>query len=254
MKSSSRPPLWQRIWSNPWLDVAATIAWGVMFLSYWQRGLLNILIHPSYFALVVVTAIGLIAVGTIKGYQLYRSPQQELRTGHISLLPQGWTTGLLLVTAIAGLAITPKVFTSYTAIQRGVQESTVNTRVNAQSFSSQVKPEQRSLVDWVRTIAAYPEPDSYQGNRVNINGFVVVNKEWGDRYVQLSRFVLTCCAADVYPVSLPVQLPQGKTYPPDSWLQVVGKMATTELGGKRQLVVVAQTIQPIPVPERPYDY
>jgi uncharacterized repeat protein (TIGR03943 family) len=241
---------------NPqWIDVAAVMAWGILLLKYWQNGSLNILIHPSYFGLVVVTGLVLLGIGLLKGYQLFRFPNKvPPRTGHISLLPEGWTTGLLLVTAIAGLLITPKLFTSYTAVQRGVQESTVTTRVNAESFRSKIKPEARSLVDWVRTLAAYPEPDTYVGQKVNINGFVVEAPQLGANHILLSRFVLTCCAADVYPVALPVQLPAGTAHKKDQWLQVSGKMSAEELAGKRQVVVVANDVQPIAVPEKPYEY
>jgi uncharacterized repeat protein (TIGR03943 family) len=238
-----------------WIDAAAVTAWGILLLRYWQNGALNILIHPSYFGLTVATAVALLVIGLCKIYQLIRWPNQiPPRTGHVSLLPEGWTTGVLLGTAIVGLLVTPKLFTSYTAVQRGVQESTVSTRVNVSSFRSQVKPEQRSLVDWVRTLAAYPEPDTYADQKVKIDGFVVESPQLGANHVLLSRFVLTCCAADVYPVALPVQLPAGASFKKDQWLQVSGKMAAKQLDGKRQLVVIANTAQPIPVPEKPYEY
>jgi uncharacterized repeat protein (TIGR03943 family) len=257
-KSSARkpsPPGGAPKFNRQWIDVAAVVAWGILLLKYWQNGSLNILIHPSYFGLVVVTGLSLLTIGLCKGYQLFRFPQQvPPRTGHVSLLPEGWTTGVLLVTAISGLFITPKVFTSYTAVQRGVQESTVTTRVNAESFRSQMKPEARSLVDWVRTLAAYPEPETYVGQKVKIDGFVVEAPQLGANHILLSRFVLTCCAADVYPVALTVQLPTGTSYKKDQWLQVSGKMSAEELGGKRQVVVVASSAQPIAVPERPYEY
>jgi uncharacterized repeat protein (TIGR03943 family) len=252
-KSSNRkaPPQWNR----QWIDTAAVLAWGILLLKYWQNGTLNILIHPNYFGLTVATGLILLAIGLFKGYQLFRFPKRlPPRTGHISLLPEGWMTGLMLATAIVGLLFTPKLFASYTAVQRGVQESTVTTRVNAQSFRSQSKPENRSLVDWVRTLAAYPEPDTYVGQKVNINGFVVESPQFGPHHILLSRFVLTCCAADVYPVALPVKLTAGESYQRDQWLQISGKMAAELLDGKRQVVVVANSAQPIPVPEKPYEY
>jgi uncharacterized repeat protein (TIGR03943 family) len=242
-------------WNHQWIDTAAVLAWGILLLKYWQNGTLNILIHPSYFGLTVATGLILLVIGLFKGYQLFRFPKRlPPRTGHISLLPEGWMTGLMLATAIVGLLFTPKLFASYTAVQRGVQESTVTTRVNAQSFRSQSKPENRSLVDWVRTLAAYPEPDTYVGQKVNINGFVVESPQFGPNHILLSRFVLTCCAADVYPVALPVKLPAGESYQRDRWLQISGKMAAELLDGKRQVVVVTSSAKPIPVPEKPYEY
>jgi uncharacterized repeat protein (TIGR03943 family) len=238
-----------------WLDVIAVVAWGVLLLNYWIDGSLYVLIHPSYFWLVAVTGFALLAIGATKAYLLSRYPTAKSRpTGHVSLLPGNWAIGLLIITAVAGLFITPKVFTSSTAIQRGITENTITTRAQPQSFRSLAKPELRSLVDWVRTLSAYPEPDTYRDQKVNINGFVVQSPELTSQYILLSRFVITCCAADVYPVALTIHLPPGQTYPADSWLQIEGKMTTETLAGKRQLVVIAKTIKSIATPKNPYAY
>lgn len=241
-----------------WLEVLAVLAWGSLLLKYWLDGSLNILIHPNYFGLVAITGLVFLLIGVIKGYQIFRYAQRPSpNTGHISLLPSGWTTSLLLITALIGLATTPRVFTSTTAIQRGVTESlsATTTRAQPQSFRGQNKSENRSLIDWVRTLNTYPEPDTYSGQKVNISGFVVAAPALGENYLLLSRFILTCCAADAYPIALPVQLTAGsQQYKPDSWLQIQGKMATVTLEGKRQLVVVATAVQPISPPKNPYDY
>ncbi len=239
-----------------WMEVVAVLAWGILLLKYWLDGSLNILVHPNYFGLVAITGLALFLIGLTKGYQIYRYPQTPPpNTGHLSLLPTGWTTGLLIGTAVIGLMTTPRVFASTTAIQRGVTEAVSATRAHPQSFRSQSKPENRSLVDWVRTLNAYPEPDTYSGQKVNINGFVVVAPALGNNYLLLTRFILTCCAADAYPIALPVQLTESSSlYKPDSWLQIQGKMATVTLEGKRQLVVIATAVQPISPPKNPYDY
>ena len=105
----------------------------------------------------------------------------------------------------------------------------------------------------MRTLANYPEPDAYLGQKVNINGFVIHPRDLTANYLLLTRFVITCCAADAYPVSLPVKfVGDRKTYPQDSWLQVQGKMMTETLKGKRQLVIVATELKPISAPKNPY--
>jgi uncharacterized repeat protein (TIGR03943 family) len=238
-----------------WLDAIAVTAWGALLLNYWLNGSLSILIHPSYFWLAAFTGFALLVIGSIKAYLLFQYPQAKPSTaGHVSLLPGNWAIGLLLVTAIAGLLINPRVFTSSKAIQGGVTENSAITRSQPQSFRSQVKPEQRTLVDWVRTLSAYPEPDTYSGQQAKVSGFVVNSAELGEQYMLLSRFVITCCAADVYPVSLNVKLPAGQKYQADAWLAVNGQMVTENLDGKRQLVLIAKNIQPIETPRNPYEY
>ena len=76
------------------------------------------------------------------------------------------------------------------------------------------------------------------------------------RPIRLARFVLTCCAADAYPVGLPVQLSASsrQQYPPDTWLEVEGQMITQTFSQKRQLTIKADTLKEIPQPKNPYSY
>lgn len=267
------PPLSPRRWPAllSSLDGLGIFAWGILLLYYSQRGRLNLLIHPNYFGLATVTGLVLLALGALRLWQCGRrwwkyGGQVRDSADHQTVLPLGLGSSLLLVTAVAGLVIPPAVFTSQMALQRGISNTLPATQLQTVSFASQVKPEDRSLVDWIRTLNAYPEPDAYQGQSAKVTGFVVYPPELGDNYLLLSRFILTCCAVDVYPVALPVKLagPRGQ-YPQDSWLEAQGQMITetlpinsqtqqTQNREKRQLVLEAQTVKPIPTPADPYSY
>jgi uncharacterized repeat protein (TIGR03943 family) len=237
-----------------WLDIAAVAAWGILLIKYAIDGTLYILIHPSYYLLATVTGSCLLLIGLFQSWRLVRGKLGKSPELHSSLLPQGAATMLLLGTAIAGLIITPKLFTSHAAIQRGVSSEAVTvTRSQTQAFHTNVNPESKTLVDWKRTIDNYPEPDAYLGQKANINGFVVYPKDLPTNYLLLSRFVITCCAADAYPVSLTIKLPNDRQkYPQDSWLQVKGKAIVETLSGNRQLVIDASDLKPISAPKNPY--
>jgi uncharacterized repeat protein (TIGR03943 family) len=239
----------------PWLDVLAIAAWGILMLKYWLTGKLNLLIHPNYFWLVITGGLGLLVVSGLKALELLQRRRRTKATAHITLFPPGFSSALLLATAIIGLLFTPRVFASQAALQRGVTDSLGATRSQPQAFRSSVRPEERSLLDWVRTLNVYPEPDAYTGQKVKLQGFVIHPPELPQKYLLLSRFVITCCAADAYPVGLPVKLTQNRqVYPPDSWLEVQGQMITENLGGKRQLAIQASSLKQISEPKNPYDY
>ncbi|MFM6203449.1 MAG: TIGR03943 family putative permease subunit, partial [Dolichospermum sp.] len=193
----------------PWLDVVAIAAWGILMLKYWLTGKLYLLIHPDYFWLAIVGGIVLLIVALFKGLQLWKHRRQADKANalHINVFPPGWGSLLLLTAAILGLIITPRAFASQTALDRGVTELIDATRVQPQAFRAQVRPEERSLVDWVRTLNVYPEPDAYTGQKVKVQGFVIHQPNVSQEYIFLARFILNCCAADAYPVGLPVQLP-----------------------------------------------
>ena len=126
---------------------------------------------------------------------------------------------------------------------------------NPKPFGWGKSAESRSLIDWIRTLDVYPEPDAYTGQAVSIQGFSVHSDTLPNDYLTLTRFVITCCAADVYPIGLPVKLDQTRQkYPPDQWFEIKGKMITETLEEKRTLVVAAESITPIPEPKNPYEY
>lgn len=266
-KPASRRKLIQKpYFSNflfPLLDIFALASWGVLLLKYWLNNELNLLIHPNYFGMVVVTGFVLLSMAGLRGFQLFKQARQQalgkmptLPVGqHISLFPPGWSSALLITAAILGLVITPKVFASQTAIQRGVTESVGVTRLQPQSFRTSSNSRERSLIEWVRTLAVYPEPDAYMNQPVKVQGFAVHPPDLPSDYLMISRFVITCCAADAYPVGLPVKIKENRAaYPADNWFEVEGKMTTATFKGKRQLTIEASSLKKIPKPENPYFY
>ena len=245
---------------RPWLDSLAALAWGIALLRLWFLGKLTLLVHPNYVPLTAVTGLFLCLVGGLEGFRVWRQQQRPRPRAvnpakeHISLLLPTWSSGILLWAAILALIIAPRPFASDKAIHRGVTDNLTATRINPASFRTSNRPEERTLIEWIRTISAYPEPDAYTGQKAKISGFVVHDQELPDHVFRLTRFVITCCAADVYPVSLPVILTQSRnSYPPDRWLEVEGTMMTETFQNKRQLVLNATHITTIPEPKNPYE-
>ncbi|MFN3360398.1 MAG: TIGR03943 family putative permease subunit [Pseudanabaenaceae cyanobacterium] len=236
---------------NRWhLDTLAVLVWGVLFLQLWLTGKLFLLIHPNYKWLTIGAGFCLLALGIV----LLVTPRQS-RGNHSNLLPPNWSSGLLLVTGVLGLLIPPRPFASAVAVQRGIEDNFALVR-GVQTFRRSNKPEQRTIVEWVRTLNVYPEPDAYRGQKVDVTGFVVHPASFPPAYFLVSRFVITCCAADVYPVGLLVKLKEGdrSQYNPDQWLRVKGEMDTIEWQGKRKLAIIPQEITPIPAPKNPYEF
>jgi len=239
------------------LDALSLIALGSLLIKYTITGQLKLLIHPNYTALVWITSIIFFVLGCLQGREFLQGkktdPLQESQ--HLTLIPPLWSSAILLVAIGLGFLISPQVLTSQTALSRGVTESSLMTRTQPELFRTFSKPENRSLLDWVRTLNAYPEPDAYKGQVAKISGFVVHSPQLPDDYILLSRFVITCCAVDAYPVGLPVKLTGSKTiYPSDTWLEIEGQMQPDQVDNKRQLVVIPKFIKTIPTPSDPYNF
>lgn len=245
------------------LDVAAISAWGALLLQYWLTGKIKLLLHPNYIWLAYSAGFALLGLSAFKISQvLLRASKRRRKTyppspemQHLSLFPPGWSSAILLAVAIFGLQFTPQPFASQVALDRGVSDTLTLTRSQPQAFRGATKPEDRSIIDWVRTLNVYPEPDAYNGQKVNVEGFVIHLPEMPETHIGIARFVITCCAADVYPVGLPVKLPSGNraAYPVDKWFRIEGEMITETLADKRQLVIAAKSLTEIPAPANPYE-
>ncbi|WP_055075338.1 TIGR03943 family putative permease subunit [Pseudanabaena sp. 'Roaring Creek'] len=258
-RSANSSPLhsyWQKF--VPWLESCAIAAWGIVLLKLWLAGQLYLLVHPNYIPLTVTAGLALTVVGVAEAWRVAKRRRYigTIATQqHVTLIKPSLSSSLLLIVAIGALCVNPRPFTSEKAIHRGVIENIADARTIPKSFRASNRPEDRTLVEWVRTISTYPEPDAYKGQKVKITGFVVHAPDRPDNIFLLTRFVITCCAADVYPVSLPIKTTESRSnYLPDHWLQIEGQADVETTDGKRQFVVVASNITPIPEPKNPYDY
>ena len=256
---SPSPPGFRR-W--PWqslVDGVMLVLWAAVIARFSLTGKLYLLLHPDYMGLAYLALVLLLLLGLLRLAQVWRAVRQgqpaPRSQEHSPLLPRQLSSGVLIAVATFGLIYSPRPFTSETAFQRGIADVLGQTRSRPQRLVLSRQPQDRTIVDWVRTLNVYPEPDAYTGQQVKVIGFVTPMPDWPQNIFMISRFVLTCCAADAYPVGLPVQLPASAPAPgADTWLEVSGTMTTASLGGKRQLVVGSAILTPIPIPRNPYEY
>ncbi|MDX2255247.1 MAG: TIGR03943 family protein [Pseudanabaenaceae cyanobacterium bins.39] len=259
-KSSITTTTIQKLWQNclPWLEAVALTTWGIALLRLWLLGKLYLLIHPNYIPLTIIAAFLLTIVGILEAWRVWqrqRSTSKSKNQTHIALIKPSLSSSLLLIVAIIAICINPRPFTSEKAIHRGVFESIADARTVPQSFRASNRPEDRTLVEWVRTISAYPEPDAYKGQKADMTGFVVHAPDRPDNIFILTRFIITCCAADVYPVGLPIKIEGSRSqYAPDKWVRIEGQADVDSSSDKRQVVIVASKVTEIPEPKNPYDY
>jgi uncharacterized repeat protein (TIGR03943 family) len=87
-----------------------------------------------------------------------------------------------------------------------------------------------------------------EGMPIDLTGFVT-----HDGGIQLTRFYVSCCAADAIPYSVRITWKGGTTkdYPDDTWLHVTGEVVK-EAGG--YVVYASGGIETIAAPKDPYLY
>lgn len=108
------------------------------------------------------------------------------------------------------------------------------------------------LADWSRLLASNTDPDYYNNKPAQISGFVY-NPGTGDDVLYLSRFVLTCCAVDAQPLSVPIYIENWQdSYEQDEWLEIEGQFTSQNTSQGEMLLLVPQNITPIERPDNPY--
>ena len=101
--------------------------------------------------------------------------------------------------------------------------------------------------EWSTAFATATNPDAFDGDTVELTGFVTPSEEGG---FDLTRLVITHCVIDAQPASVPVV---GGAPAPDTgqWVTITGTVRSSSEG---RLAIDAAAVEPIPEPEDPYEY
>ncbi|MFJ8386566.1 TIGR03943 family putative permease subunit [Streptomyces sp. NPDC094438] len=216
-----------------------------LYLRYVKEGLRPLLIASG----AILLLLGLVAAvrlryrdgeeGAEHGHEGAEHGGEEAERGHTHSAAGPKTAWLLGVPAVMLLLFAPPALGSYTVARDGsgaVAKRTAFAPLPAHS------PLALSLTDFTSR-AVWDEKGSLKGRTVRLTGFVTPHN---DAAWQLSRVVVSCCAADARVLKVEVH---GVAAPPaDSWVTVTG---TWRPDGKAPAVDAAG-LERIPEPKNPY--
>ena len=232
----------------------------VYAVSLYLNGQLTLYIHPRYVLFTAaLNAASLLACCVGFVVTSWRVANGTI-TGGIALRPSLalLVAGLVLA---AAYALPASTLSSSTAAQRadnlnGAQAPSPRTGDTLSAFGAGdalAHTPRLAIEDWVSAFGLEPDPDYYQGQEVDVVGFVF-HPEGAPRDVfYVSRFVVTCCAVDARPIGLPVRSPgwQGR-FEKDSWVRVTGRFVGAGGGVPEPVAVEPRSIEPAEQPQNPY--
>lgn len=213
---------------------------------------IQLFVHQDYMVLTLVGGIVLVVVGLLnlfanfsKSHRTHSNSEKlRLRDLLIVLIP------LLLV-----VIIEPKPLSTATALLRstGLNSDLGISRKASKVSQFAINTENRSLLDWIQLFNDAPEPERYKDLKAKLSGFVLKDPALPADYFVISRFVISCCAADARPVGIPVKYdPQKYSFKNDQWIELEGFFDIDTFQGNRQPVLVLQNSHDISIPENPY--
>ena len=115
-------------------------------------------------------------------------------------------------------------------------------------------PLDRNILDWLRAFNRAPTLAAFNGQPVDVSGFVYREPSMGDDEFMVSRFTMSCCVADAYPIGMPVRSSAAGQFAPGAWVRVRGEVLADQFQAEFAPVILADAIAPIEEPAQPYLY
>lgn len=225
-------------------EVALLGGTATLLLVKGLRGQLDYYIHPRYTLLAVASALVLLLMA---GARLHAVFSERPARG------PGWVTLLLALPLLLGTLVPAQPLGASTLAGRGfAPQAPVVAPAGAWQLRDSEDTRRWNLLEW--SLALTMRGEQLVGQPADVVGFVFHEPGLGPDAFYITRFVITCCAADGAAVGLPVLWADGGTLPADSWVRVYGRITTTTLAGRPLLAIVATRVEPIARPEYPYLY
>ena len=252
---------------KPSFKALALIGLGLFLYSRIYNGTLLYYISERFAWLTLLAAIGFIIVGASYRYRAAQTHQHEHEPehdhedhphdhaghqhGNLS-----WA-GLLLVVlpVILGLFIPPKPLGAAAMSNREISVGSVNSTTAPQTTQIISRPAgDKNVLDWLIDFRLSQDPTAFADQEAKVIGFVYRDERFDSDTFMVSRFVLSCCAADAAPLGLVVHWPDTTSLTSDQWVEVSGRFQAGEFDGEQMPILIADKVSPTEVPDQPYLY
>jgi uncharacterized repeat protein (TIGR03943 family) len=215
---------------------------------------------------VILTLIGIVFLAILVQHlytevKLMREHQKEEEQEHEhhhdhdhEQAPSSINLWIMLIPLLIGVLIPAKPLDSSAVSAKGITTSSglISSQSSSQLFETE--SEQRNVLDWIKLFFFEKDLDPFIGQQASVVGFVYHDQSLPQGQFLVSRFVLSCCAADGYAVGMIVESPQADSFENDTWIKVSGPVDVVSYNGSPSPLIRAETIEVVPQPEQPYLY
>ena len=237
------------------------ISLGLFLYSRIYTGTLFFYISERFAWLTLLAAIGFIVVAASYRYRAasahvheHDHEHSDEHAGHQhGQLSWG---GLLLIAlpVILGLLIPPKPLGAAALSNRDVDITALTSVAPPQNGSVLARQGGKNILDWLIDFRQRPDPAAFTDQEAKLIGFVYRDERFNDETFMVSRFVVSCCAADAAPLGLVVRWPEAVALPTDQWVEVNGRFQPGEFEGEQMPILVADQVTSTEMPDQPYLY
>ena len=230
-----------------WAKTAILLGMGVYFSWLIFSGNLSNYINQRFAWLVVVGAASFILLALVNLYSSLRAAD-ECQHQHFQI---GWDILLIVATPLLLALVVPSRSLGIEAVNGGISLSPVGVAGQA---AFQRSPLDRNILDWLREFDRAASPAAFNGTAADVTGFVYREPTFAEDSFMLSRFTMSCCVADAFPIGMPISAPAAADYKAGVWLRVRGELKAAAFDSDIMPVLFADSLEIVDVPQQPYLY
>jgi len=192
-------------------------------------------------------------LGAMSVVVLIRGKQPKTYTPNSDYEHAGLSWNALLIGAIPlFLAIlVPSQPLGVEAVSGGVSLNPVGVG-SVDTFTQ--NPLDRNILDWLRLFNEMDSPATFDGEPVEIIGFVYRELGYETNQFMVARFSLSCCVADAFAIGLPVALEEPFDLDDGAWVRVRGTLQAGQFDGNNVPIIIPESVEPVDAPDNPYLY
>jgi putative membrane protein len=161
---------------------------------------------------------------------------------------------IMLIPLLIGILIPARPLGASSISAKGFTTSSALISSQAASHEFETESEQRDILDWVTLFDVEDDLKPLMGQQASVVGFVYQDERLPKGQFFVSRIVVSCCAADGFPVVMIVDWPEAASLKQDTWVRVSGPVDQTHFDQQPQSIpfIRAKTVEVVAQPAYPY--
>jgi uncharacterized repeat protein (TIGR03943 family) len=158
----------------------------------------------------------------------------------------------MLVPLLIGVLIPARPLDSSAFATKGFNTNAPLVSADSSAQLFETDSEERNVLDWIKLFNYERDISQFLGQKASVIGFVYFDETLNEKQFLVSRFVVSCCAADGFAVAMVGEWDQASTLTQDSWVLIKGTVRSITLNDQVVPLILAESVQAVSAPEQPY--
>lgn len=228
----------------------------IFLASKLASGQLTYYINLRFIPLTVFGIIFLAVLTQTMFTEIKRSRQGPQDTEHEEHdhdhAPASANLWFMLVPLLIGVLIPARPLDSSAFATKGFNTNSPLVSADSSAQLFETDSEERNVLDWIKLFNFETDLSPFIGQKASVIGFVYFDESLNKNQFFVSRFIVSCCAADGFAIAIVGEWPQASTLEQDSWVLVKGTVQSITLHDRAVPMIQAESVQEVPIPEQPY--